>query len=315
MSAAPIDAPANARLDAPACIDAHAHAWSLECARAWAGERGAPSWLDGEPSLKRDAPLGETQKVLAANGLNGLVLVEAHQHPDETPWLLEQAARCSMALGVIGWTDLNAPGAPRALAALAVNERLRGVRWALDGRGEPEASLTRALDALADLNLSCDLLLTFGPGPAVMRIVAAHPGTRFVLNHLAGAPMTRAGLAGWADACAPLAGCELVSVKLSGLLTANRREPPAPGLIAAYLRVALDLFGPERIMFGGDYPVCTLGAGGYAGAVAAARELTAGLPPGARAAIWGGAAARVYALKIKPCTPSRSSTAQERAHD
>ena len=283
-------------------VDAHHHIWSLG---------GRPhGWLD-EPALapiRRDFTLADLAGPAAAAGVTATVLVQVLADLDETREFLAlvggAAAGGAPVAGVVGWADLTSPAVADDLAALRAGpggDRLVGARHLV--QGEPDRAwltrpdVSRGLAAVGAAGLCYDLLTVAPQLPAAIEAVRAHPEVSFVLDHLSKPPIAAGGLEPWAADLRLLAAEPNVTAKLSGLVT-----EAGPGWTVADLRPyaeeALAAFGPDRLMFGSDWPVCLLAAG-YAEVVAAAGELLAELSPGQRAVVFGGTAARVYDLRIR----------------
>jgi L-fuconolactonase len=265
-----------------AIIDAHQHYWQLS--------RFDYGWIDpADPVLHRDYLPDDAAPEMSAAGVGQAVLVQALGSVDETRWLLELADRHPRIAGVVGWIDLSEPNAPATLRSLSRHPRFRGVRPGLTG--SPDA-LRPGLNALADLGLCCDVLGAGPLLPQVAELARRHPGITFVLNHVAGARVAQDGLPAWRAQAQPLADLPNVAIKLSGFLTAGPR-PPTANELASLVEAAIGLFGPARLMFGSDWPVCLRG-GRYGDAVGLARQAIAGLPSDQQSQIMGGAAARAY---------------------
>jgi L-fuconolactonase len=273
-------------------IDAHHHVWDLAV-------RNQP-WTAELPRLRRSFGFGELAPQLAAHGIDRTIVVQSVPVPGETPELLELAAAEPALAGVVGWVDLTVPDVADRLAALRERpggDRLVGIRHPVQDEPDPRwlgrADVRRGLAALADAGLAYDLLLVPSQLPAAIETVATLPGLRFVLDHAAKPRIADGVLEPWRTELRALAAHGNVTVKLSGLVT-----EAAPSWTVTQLRpyadAVLDAFGPERTMFGSDWPVCTL-AGGYDDVIGAAEELTAQLSADERAAVFGATAAMVYA--------------------
>jgi len=273
-------------------VDAHQHFWRYN-----AEEFG---WLTGAlTGLRRDFLPGDLEPELRAAGMDGTVAVQARQSEEETRWLLELAKRHAWISGVVGWVDLRAENVRDELARWAADGKLVGVRHIVQAELKREFMLQedfqRGIAALEEFGLAYDLLVFPKHLPAALKLVRAFPRQQFVLDHVA-KPMIRAGLLEpWAMQLRALAACQNVSCKLSGLVT----EAQMPGWRQAdfkrFLEVALEAFGPRRLMLGSDWPVCLAG-GSYADAVGVVRAFIAGLTETERAEIEGGACARAYGL-------------------
>jgi L-fuconolactonase len=230
------------------------------------------------------------------------VLVQTITVAAETPELLDLAAREPMVLGVVGWVNLAAPGVAERLAQLrasAGGQWLAGIRHQVQEEPDPRwlcrPDVRRGLAAVCEAGLAYDLLLTPPQLDAAIETVAALPELRFVLDHAGKPPIRDRELEPWRDRIGQLARYGNVTCKLSGLVT--EADPAAWTVddLRPYADTLLDAFGPERLMFGSDWPVCLLAAS-YDQVTIAAEELTAGLSGAERAAVFGGTAARAYGL-------------------
>ncbi|SFC47086.1 amidohydrolase family protein [Streptomyces aidingensis] len=289
----------------PPLIDAHHHLWDLSVRDQ--------DWITGEAlaPLRRDFTLADLAPRARAAGVTATVVVQTVTVPEETPELLALAADSDLVAGVVGWTDLTAPGVGEALAALRAGpggDRLAGIRHQVQLEGDPRWLLRpdalRGLAAVAAAGLVYDLVVLPHQLPAAAEAADRLPELTFVLDHLGKPPIAagdRGQRADWAAAVRRLAARPNTVCKLSGMVTeADWHRWTVAGL-RPYAEVVLEAFGPERLMFGSDWPVCRL-AGGYRRVLAAARELTEGLAPAERDAVFAGTAARVYRLS----PPARS---------
>jgi L-fuconolactonase len=288
-------------------VDAHFHAWTLA--------RGDYGWLT--PALApihRDVGVGDWRREAEACGVSAGILVQAAPTEAETRFLLGLAERHPQVLGVVGWVDALAPDAAHRVHALAHDApRLVGLRPMLQDLPDPDWILQPAVDpflrAMAEVGLVFDALIKPVHLPRMLQLVERHPALRIVIDHgakpdiaghLATAGATSEGGSApgawhpWADAMTELARSTDVCCKFSGLWT-----EAGPGASAETLRPwaqhLLASFGPQRVLWGSDWPVLEL-AGRY-GAWWRETQATleaAGLAAQERAAVMGGNARRVY---------------------
>ena len=296
-------------------IDAHHHVWDLAV-------RDQP-WISGPAmtAIRRSFTVDDLRPHAAAAGVGATVLVQTVDLTAETPEMLALADRDPLVAGVVGWTDLTSPAIADALDRLAAGPgggRLVGIRHQVQSEPDPDwlrrPDVIRGLRAVAAAGLCYDLVVRPHQLPAAVHAAAAVPGLTLVLDH-AGKPRIGGDLTGWTAALRDLAALPNTVCKLSGLVTETVPEM-VPGTtsdytvraaFAAVADVVLSAFGADRVMFGSDWPVCLL-ARDYAGVVALARSLTAGLSTAERAAVFGATAARAYQLK-----PPASGTTGGRA--
>jgi L-fuconolactonase len=278
-------------------IDAHHHVWDLAV-------RDQP-WIEPTWPIRRDYSLADLAGPAEAAGVEATVLVQTVLDPAETPEFLALAAasRSPRVAGVVGWVDLTRPDVADALAALAVAEggdRLVGIRHQVQGEADPRwlcrPDVRRGLRAVGAAGLAYDLLTLPHQLPAAVETARDLPDVRFVLDHLAKPPIARGELRPWADDLRALAACPNVAAKLSGLVTEADWTGWTVAALRPYARVALDAFGPDRLMFGSDWPVCLLAAGSYGEVVDVAQRLTDELTEAERADVFAGTARRWYGL-------------------
>ncbi|MEU8283732.1 amidohydrolase family protein [Micromonospora sp. NPDC048905] len=277
-------------------VDAHHHLW----VRA----RHPQPWIDPHTMAAIDhdfTPL-DLAPVARAAGVTQTVVVQSIAVRTETPELLGIAADDPLIAGVVGWVDLAADNVGDRLNRLRSargGERLVSIRDLVQSEPDPayldRPDIRRGIAAVGAAGLAFDLLVRDHQLPAATRLVRDLPEMRFVLDHLGKPSLGHAGLGDWPRDLRALAAEPNTTAKLSGLVT----EVDGPSWTTADLRPAvehaLDAFGPDRLMFGSDWPVCLL-ASSYARWVEALTELLDPLGDDERAAIWGRTARRAYRL-------------------
>jgi L-fuconolactonase len=273
-------------------IDAHFHCWRLD--------RGDYGWLTPAlGAIHRDVSIEDWMREAGPHGITGGVLVQAAPTEAETRFLLEQAAAHDAVLGVVGWVDLLADDAPRRIARLAdEHPKLKGLRPMLqdidDADWVLQPRLAPALDAMAALGLVFDALVKPLHLPHVVALCRKHPALRVVVDHGAKPDIVAAQWGPWASDLARVARETSAVCKLSGLLT-EAGPRPAPHAARRWARHVIETFGPERVLWGSDWPVLELAAsyGDWWGEV---QHLLDSLSLEARSAVLGGNASRVYKL-------------------
>jgi L-fuconolactonase len=270
-------------------IDAHHHLWTLA--------RGDYGWLTPElAAIYRDFRLSDLAPHLSAAGIDGTILVQAAPTEAETMFLLNVAETAEVVRGVVGWTDFDAAAGVARIEALAAWNLLVGLRPMVQDIADDDwllgAALPPLLTAMARNGLVFDALVLPRHLPRLLRVVDRHPNLQFVLDHCGKPPLATGEIARWQRDITLLAEHRNIVCKLSGLVT-----EAAPDWQIADLRQAVDhvvtCFGPQRLLWGSDWPVVNL-AGGYAKWLAAAETLLADLSSDEKADIFGGNAARVY---------------------
>jgi L-fuconolactonase len=276
-------------------VDAHHHIWDLSVREQ--------SWMVG-PELdpvRRNYSIDDLAPLAAEAGITATVVVQTVSVAAETPEFLDVAAGNELVAGVVGWVDLTAGDVGEVLAGLRDRPDgswLKGIRHQVHDEADPRwlcrDDVRNGLKAVADAGLVYDLLTKTPHLPAAVETVAALPELTFVLDHIS-KPVIGADPEPWATELRALAALPNVSCKLSGMVTEASWTDWKVADLRPYVQIVLDAFGPDRVMFGSDWPVCLLAAT-YAEVVEAAEELTADLTPTERTAIFGDTARRVYNL-------------------
>ncbi|MET9758846.1 amidohydrolase family protein [Streptomyces sp. NPDC006372] len=274
-------------------VDAHHHVWDLSVRDQ--------DWITGPElsPLRRDFTIKDLEPEASAAGVGRTVLVQTVTVPEETPEFLALAEAHELIAGVVGWTDLTGPDVAGELARLRElpgGRYLKGIRHQVQGEPDPEwllrPDVLRGLAAVADAGLVYDLVVLPHQLPACARAAAALPGLTFVLDHLGKPPVAAGTLEPWAADLRALAALPNTVAKLSGLVTEADLASWTPADLRPYAEVALEAFGPDRLMYGSDWPVCTL-AVRYADTLELTRDLTS---PRDRERILTTTATRVYGL-------------------
>ncbi|MFI9787291.1 amidohydrolase family protein [Kitasatospora sp. NPDC051984] len=277
-------------------IDAHHHLWDLSVR--------AQDWLDAPEltPLRRDFTIDELRPQAAAAGIGATVAVQTVCLAEETPELLALADTDPLVAGVVGWTDLTAPDVADRLAALRElpgGRRLVGIRHQVQNEPDPRwllrPEVQRGLHAVGAAGLAYDLIVRPHQLPASVAAAAAVPGLTFVLDHLGKPPIAARRIDRWQRDVRLLAALPNTTAKISGLTTeADWRTWHADDLRPC-VETALEAFGPDRLMFGSDWPVSTL-AGDYRRTADAVTGLLSALAGHERDAVLGATAARVYGI-------------------
>jgi L-fuconolactonase len=277
-------------------VDTHHHLWDLDV-------RDQP-WIVGPDMapIRRDFRPADLSAALNGSTVDSTVLVQTVSDPDETPEMLVLADTVDRIAGVVGWVDLTARDARKRIGALQAHPAgrwLKGIRHQVESEPEPNwlcrPDVLAGLAAVEDAGLLYELLVRPHQLPAAIRAVAEFPQLTFVLDHCAKPPIATGELEPWADHLRTLAAQPNVMCKLSGLVTEDDWAGWTAARLRPYVDVVLEAFGPGRLMFGSDWPVCLLAAE-YKQVLDVARELTAGLTERERTAVFGGTARQVYEL-------------------
>jgi L-fuconolactonase len=275
-------------------IDAHHHLWDPN--------RRDYDWLapDVLAPLRRPYTVDDLWEVTDGRVAHTVLVQTVSDLGESAEFLATAGANDGLIRGVVGWVDLAAADVVDQIDALREGPgggRLVGIRHQVQDEPDPRwlarPEVRRGLRAVGAAGLAYDLLVLVPQLEAATAVVRELPEVRFVLDHLAKPGIAAGEWEPWASRIAELAGEPNVSAKLSGLVTEARWDDWDAARIAPYAKHALEVFGPDRLMYGSDWPVCTLAAS-YEEVWELAGELLAGLSEAERAAVLGGTAARVY---------------------
>jgi len=274
-------------------IDAHQHFWKFDRAR--------DTWITDEMSaLRREFLPQDLRPELAANDFAGSIAVQASQSESETHFLLDLAKRDSSILGVVGWVNLMSPDIADRLSYFRQFKTLFGFRHIVQAESDDRFMLRddflRGVDSLAQFDFTYDILIYPRQLPAAIELVARFPNQKFVLDHMAKPEISTGKLDPWAAAIRELATSPNVHCKLSGMVTEANWKCWKLSDFTPYLDVVFESFGPDRLIFASDWPVCLV-AGSYSEVVHLVSSYLDPLPSDKKAAIFGGNAARFYGLE------------------
>ena len=273
-------------------IDAHHHLWRYS--------KEEYDWIGlGMEAIARDFLPAHLQTELAACGVKASVVVQARQTLEETNWLLDLAANSPCIHGVVGWAPIASADFPRALERLKERRKLKGLRHIIQAEPDDEFILREdfnaGIRALAGSGLVYDILIYERHLPAAIKFVDRHPTQIFVLDHLAKPRIKDRVLEPWKTNLFELAKRKNVYCKLSGMVTEADWNSWNTNDLRPYADAALEAFGPARLMFGSDWPVCLIGCN-YHQWFQVAQNLVAGLSTSEKELVLGGVAARIYSL-------------------
>lgn len=278
-------------------IDAHHHYWKYS--------KEEYGWIDDSMAvIRRDFLPAELGGEIRAAGIDGVISVQARQSLEETRWLLQLASGAPWMRGVVGWVPLVDPGVADVLGELSRNPLLRGVRHVL--QGEPSSYMARpdfnaGIRRLRDFGLVYDVLIFHHQLPEAMAFVDRHPDQPMILDHCAKPAVRDGRIEPWASQMRELARRPQVTCKLSGLVTEADFATWSPESLRPYFDVVLDAFGPRRMLFGTDWPVCLV-ASSYRRWVDTVARWIAPLSRSEQDEIMGGTAVRAYGL-TSPAVP------------
>jgi L-fuconolactonase len=270
-------------------IDAHQHFWQLS--------RNDYGWLTPELApLYRDFMPDDLAPILKAHGVGGTILVQAAPTIEETEFLLDIAQNTSFVKGVVGWVDFESPSATKDIARLASNHMLVGLRPMIQDIADDDwmlrSSLSVVFDAMIKHDLTFDALVLPRHLPRLRQLMARQTGLRVVIDHGAKPDIANGLFDDWAKDMAEIAAETDAFCKFSGLLTEAGADWTEQSIVpfAAHL---LDVFGPNRLIWGSDWPVVTCTAS-YAKWFGLANAFVPN--PKLKKAVFGQVACRAYNL-------------------
>jgi L-fuconolactonase len=273
-------------------IDAHQHFWDLE--------RLPYLWMPAEPSpLRRNFLPPDLQPTLERNRFDGSVVVQASTHPDEAAWLLDLADQRSFILGVVAWVDLTGPGLGHTLDLLQRRKKFKGLRHPVHDEADDQwllrPDVIAGLKELERRDIPYDLLLRPRHLPLVPVLADRVPKLRMVIDHIAKPLIAEHMMDPWARDMTLASQIPQVFVKVSGMITEADWKGWTADDLKPYVQHVMKLFGPERMMFGSDWPVCLL-AGGWKQVLAAFTQAIGAQTMDLREDLLGGTATRFYNL-------------------
>lgn len=274
-------------------IDSHHHFWKYSVEEyPWIG--------DSMAALRRDFLPEHLRAEIAAVGIDGVISVQARQSVRETEWLLSLADGNEFIKGIVGWVPLADAGVRECIGKFAANPKLRAVRHVV--QDEPDdrfilgADFNRGVAVLKNFGLVYDILIFERQLAASIEFVDRHPQQVFVLDHIAKPRIKDGAIEPWRANIRELARRENVFCKVSGMVTEADWKTWNEEQLRPYFDTVLEAFGPERLMFGTDWPVC-LAASGYARWVETVRKFSAALSADEQEWLFGKTAVRAYSLR------------------
>ncbi len=262
------------------------------------------------PIRRRFGP-EDLQPLLAANGIDRTILVQTRASLDESREFLATAAQHDFIAGVVGWVDLTGEVAKQigSLQAGPGGKKLVGIRHQVHDEADPQwlgkKDVRRGIAAVGKAGLAYDILVRTRELPAALAMVRDNPGMRFVIDHIAKPSIATGAIDEWSEHLAPFDALPNVFIKLSGMVTEADWKRWTVRDIAPYVRSVLGWFGPERCVFGSDWPVCLVAAS-YAHVIDACGQALGDLPMEHRERIFGGNAVELYRLPVPAAAERRS---------
>jgi L-fuconolactonase len=274
-------------------LDAHHHLWTYKAA--------AFVWIEPGSAIARDFTTQALVEALDEQSISAAIAVQARQSDEETAFLLDAARNCRRIVGVVGWIDLRHPDIDQRLAA-AADPLLVGYRHVVQDEADADflrdPAIVRGVQAVAGRSLSYDILVNHLQLPTVPKFIEAVGHGRFILDHAAKPRVASGDWLPWANDIAAVARLQNVYCKVSGLVTEASRDTWQPADFERYLVHIFEQFGPDRIMWGSDWPVCLLAAP-YGATYSLIEDFVSRHCPHAAPAIFGENAIKAYSLQAR----------------
>jgi L-fuconolactonase len=234
-------------------IDSHHHFWKYDPVEY--------DWIDNSMKIIRQDFLPERLELtIREAGVDGVVSVQARQSVEETDWLIGMAHQNKFIKGMVGWLPLIQDDIEVYLIKYSEEKILKGLRHVIQGEADPEFILrkdfNRGISLLKKYSLVYDILIVARQLPNTIKFVDQHPDQLFVLDHIAKPIIKQNELSPWKANMMELAKRENVSCKLSGMVTEANYQNWTPVQLKPYFDVVFEAFGPDRLLFGSDWPVC-----------------------------------------------------------
>jgi L-fuconolactonase len=275
-------------------IDAHQHYWDPQAVDYF--------WMPQDhPVLSRPYWPADLEPILERNQFAGSVVVQAAHDPREAAWMLALADSHPSILGVVAWTDLTAPNLPDSLDILQKHPKFKGIRHLV--QDEPDANwllrqdVLEGLGELARRGIPYDILVKPPQLHVVEPLAEKLPDLPVVIDHIAKPYIADGIFDGWAQRMESISRIPHVHVKMSGMITEAKLDSWTAGDLRPYVQHVFRTFGPDRILFGSDWPVCLL-AGTWKEVLAAFTQALGPLDQDTRAKMLGENAARFYKLDL-----------------
>ncbi|MGH9628791.1 MAG: amidohydrolase family protein [Bryobacteraceae bacterium] len=273
-------------------IDAHQHFWDRD--------RFFYAWMPPEPSpLRRNFLPEDLKPILERNRFDASIAVQAAAQIEEAEWLLDLADDHTFVAGVVGWVDLTSPQVGKDLDRLQRRDKFKGVRHLVHDEADEKWLLRddviAGLGEVARRGLPYDLLLRPNHLPYILEVAERVPELRMVIDHIAKPLISKRVMDGWAEGMERAAQIPEMHVKLSGMITEADWKGWKPKDLVPYVEHVMRLFGPERLLFGSDWPVCLL-AGSWKEVLAAFTQAVGPLPAETREKILGANARKFYGI-------------------
>lgn len=273
-------------------IDSHQHFWSYNPEKH--------SWISEDMSvIRRDFTPSELHDIYVKNNVDGCVAVEADQTLRETEYLLELAELYEWIKGIVGWIDLKSSDTPALIEKYSAYPHFKGVRYVLQALPDgfmSDPQFIKGVSALHPYGLTYDILTTERQLDEVVHFVSKLPEMKLVIDHISKPNIKEESIEHWYAKMKTLSEYNHVHVKLSGMITEAHWDSWTTDDLKPYVDFCLENFGPKRLMFGSDWPVCLV-AGSYTKVIQSLKTLISSLSADEQNDIMGNTAISFYNLR------------------
>jgi L-fuconolactonase len=274
-------------------IDAHQHFWEFDPVR--------DNWITDEMvAIKKDFLPKDLRRLLRQNDFDGSVVVQSDQSEKENEFQLENAAKNDFIKGVVGWIDLQSEKVEEKLAYYSSKNKMKGFRHVLQSEAERAFMLKPAfmngIGRLERFGFTYDILIFADQLKYIPQFVATFPNQRFVIDHMAKPDIKNRNIEDWKGEIEKIARHENVYCKISGMVTEADWKNWKQEDFILFIDVVIEAFGPRRIMYGSDWPVCLV-AGSYKKVLGIVNEYFSSFSPSEQELFFGGNAIRFYNLE------------------
>ncbi|MDP4260977.1 MAG: amidohydrolase family protein [Bacteroidota bacterium] len=273
-------------------IDSHQHFWIYDPVR--------DSWInDDMAAIRKDFLPQDIAPVLQQNGLDGSVLVQSDQSEGENEFQLNNAAKYDFIRGVVGWVDLQSPDIEKRLEYYTQFKKMKGFRHVLQGEKDRafmlQPAFMRGISLLKKYNFTYDILIFPDQLKHTLHFVKAFPDQPFIIDHIAKPGIKNKKIDEWKTGIEAIAKYENVYCKISGMVTEADWKQWKNEDFLPYIETVIEAFGPDRILFGSDWPVCLVAAS-YEKMILIVKDFFSSFSPGEQEKFFGGNAVKFYNL-------------------
>lgn len=275
-------------------IDAHQHFWHYDPSMTWIS--------DEMLTVRKNFTPSDLAPLLKAHQIDGCISVQVNQTPQENEYMLKFADQYTFIKGVVGWVDLCNPLLEKELEKLSEQKLMKGFRHILQAEPDEQFMLRKnfiqGISRLQKFNFTYDLLIKPQHLSHALKLIRQFPEQKFVIDHIAKPDIANGHYKDWAIGMKALSACENVWCKFSGMVTEANWKEWTQHDILPYMNLVLEVFGPARLMYGSDWPVCLVAAS-YERTIGLVEEFIQQLSLSEQNQIMGETAARFYSTLEK----------------